>query len=45
MRFPSAGSPGDSKIYGIELLRLVSALAILLFHFKHFIYAGSAAQP
>jgi peptidoglycan/LPS O-acetylase OafA/YrhL len=34
--------PEESKILGIELLRFASALAVLLFHYQHFAFVGTA---
>lgn len=32
----------DRKILGIELLRILSSLAVLVFHYQHFIFVGAA---
>jgi peptidoglycan/LPS O-acetylase OafA/YrhL len=34
--------PEGSKILGIELLRFASAIAVLLFHYQHFAFVGTA---
>jgi peptidoglycan/LPS O-acetylase OafA/YrhL len=35
-----AGSNPDDKLIGIELLRFVSAVAVLVFHYQHFAFTG-----
>ena len=40
---PPSQSPGaQDKLIGIELLRFASAVAVLIFHFQHFAFVGTA---
>jgi peptidoglycan/LPS O-acetylase OafA/YrhL len=32
----------NNKLYGLEIIRFFSALAILIFHFQHFSFVGQA---
>ena len=41
---PAAAASEDGKLIGIELLRFASAVAVLVFHFQHFAFVGTA-QP
>lgn len=38
----SAGSAADGKIVGVELLRFACAVAVLVFHYQHFAFVGTA---
>jgi peptidoglycan/LPS O-acetylase OafA/YrhL len=41
---PAAATSGDDKLIGIELLRFASAVAVLVFHYQHFAFVGTAQQ-
>ncbi len=37
---PGVGRSEDHKILGIELLRFLSSVAVLVFHYQHFLFVG-----
>jgi peptidoglycan/LPS O-acetylase OafA/YrhL len=37
-----ASESGEDKLIGIELLRFVSAVAVLIFHYQHFAFVGTS---
>jgi peptidoglycan/LPS O-acetylase OafA/YrhL len=38
---PGIGRSEDHKILGIELLRFLSSVAVLVFHYQHFLFVGN----
>jgi peptidoglycan/LPS O-acetylase OafA/YrhL len=42
MRDETADTPAPSKLLGLELVRLTCAIAVLLFHYRHFAMLGDA---
>ncbi|SDU14231.1 Peptidoglycan/LPS O-acetylase OafA/YrhL, contains acyltransferase and SGNH-hydrolase domains [Verrucomicrobium sp. GAS474] len=35
------GSPSGNKLLGLELIRFLSAMAVVVFHYRHFAYIGN----
>ena len=39
---PRGASPNGEKLIGLEALRFAAALAVLVWHYRHFLYVGLA---